>query len=116
MKTQYFANKILNDNKASMYLAMFTANPEEGGLEIVQSSRASLSLGSANGGYIANSAPISFTASSANVKSKVANHWGVFDAATGGNLLYYFPISYNVLCEIGVAIPIGTGSLVLKES
>ena len=117
MKTQYFANKVLNDNKASMFLAMFVGNPETGGVEIVQNGgRAAMTLGTANGGYIANTAPVVFEAAASNAQSKVANHWGVYDAATGGNLLYFFPISYDVLCEIGEEITIGTGSLVMKEA
>ena len=116
MKTQYYANKLLNDNRSSMFLALFNGNPLQGGIEIAQSSRTPLSLGAANDGYVANTAALSFTSAASNLQSKVANHWGVYDAATGGNLLYAFPISYDVLCEVGVAIPIGVGSLILKEA
>lgn len=116
MKTAYFANKILNDNKANMFLALFNGNPTQGGEEIVQTSRVALGLGAANDGYVSNAADLSFTASAANGQPKVANHWAIYDAASGGNLLYYFPISYDVLCEPTVAITVGAGSLVLKEN
>ena len=75
-----------------------------------------ITFGAANGGYVSNTSALAFTAHASNVYPKAANHWGVYDAATAGNLLYYFPISYDVLCDIGVAVDIGIGSLVIKET
>ena len=115
MKSQYFANKLLNDNRDDMYLAFFTGNPTQDGVEIVQTARPQITSASANDGYLSNTAEIVFKASAANGQAKLANHWGIFDAATAGNLLYFFPISFDLVCDIDAEIKVGVGSLILKE-
>lgn len=116
MKTTYFANKVIDDNKNSMFLALFEGNPADNGAEVTQTtSRAAIALTAALNGSSSNSSSIDFVVDSSNSNPKVAKYWGVYDAASAGNLLYYFPIGYNVLCELGATISISAGSLILKE-
>lgn len=94
----YNANKIITDDLvtpyASRYLALFIADPTDANLtanEIVAAWYARRPTGawaSPTTGSTANSNEIKWNAVSG---SQVAvTHWGIYDAATAGNLLYSF--------------------------
>ena len=75
-----------------MHLALFTAAPTEagGGTEVTGGGYARKAIAFAAGAAGANSTAVSFVATGAPFGTIVA--WGLFDAATLGNLLIYFPI------------------------
>lgn len=79
----------------AVYLALFTAVPNDagGGTEVTGGgyARQPITFGPASGGAISNTAAITFTASGAAFGTIVAV--GLFDAATGGNMLAWDEIA-----------------------
>lgn len=75
---------------STLYLALFTSDPGEdaSGTEVSGSgySRQAMAM-SRSGSVIDNDALESFTASGGNFGT--VTHWAVFDAASGGNMLFY---------------------------
>jgi len=99
-----------------VHVALFTATPSDtgGGTEVSGNnySRASVTNNATNfpaaaAGLKSNGTAIAFPVPSGSWGTVVA--WGIFDAATGGNLLYWGPITPNqsVPANATVTIPIG---------
>lgn len=80
---------------ANVYLALYTVAPTDagGGTEVSGAgyARQAVTFGASSGGVIANTAPVSITASGGNFGDVVAI--GVFDAASGGNMLAWASIT-----------------------
>lgn len=105
--TDFLENELLDHvfnaaafaSPASVHLALFTAAPTDagGGTEVTGGgyARVALSFGVAAGGAIANDAAASFTASGAAFGTVVAV--GIFDAASGGNMLAWDAITSAVV-------------------
>jgi len=77
---------------ATTYLALYADDPTEDdtGTELTGITRPAITWGSASGGVIANSADATLT--KADETTETCTHWGLRDALTGGNLLYFSPI------------------------
>jgi hypothetical protein len=102
---------------ASVYLALFTTSPADagGGVEVSGGSYVRKQLtgafGTPSNGSVANSAIISFITATANWGDVAAV--GIFDAVSGGNLLFYgsfgAPLTVNTLDTLSI----GAGNLVI---
>lgn len=114
MKTISERNRILNDIRDNCYLAIFDGNPEETGKEITVA-RQKINFSEAESGYIKSTNNLTITGGSSASAQGVARYWGVYDSATGGNLLYYFVLPYEVNIVSGSTITIKSGNCVLKE-
>ena len=77
------------------YLALFTAAPGEtgGGTEVSGGAyaRRQVTFGTPSSGSMSNSAAIEFPTATSSWGSAVA--WGLFDASSGGNLVWYGSIT-----------------------
>jgi hypothetical protein len=101
--SDYLENSLLNHvfrntaltSPTTTYLALYTVSPSDagGGTEVTGGgySRQAITFGVPSGGAISNTAQVAFTASGANFGTVVAV--GIFDAATGGNLLAWDAIT-----------------------
>lgn len=91
--TDYGENWFLSQfkNSGTRYLALYTASPSEdgGGVEVVGGSyaRRVIQFNEPSGGEIVNELPIQFPTATGNWGSISA--FGICDAATGGNILWY---------------------------
>jgi hypothetical protein len=118
-KTDYLENAVLNHvlrnttytPVATVYMALFTAAPNDAytsgvptGTEVSGNnySRAAVTFGAASGGAVTNSGDVTFATPSGSWGA--CTHFGIFDAATVGNLLYWnnltqteTPLSGNVV-------------------
>lgn len=109
---------------AGLHVALFTAAPGEagGGTEVTGGSyaRAASAPGDANwtatslgNGTTSNAVTVTFPAPTANWGS--VTHWGIFDAATGGNLLIYAALTTAKTINSGDAAPsFGVGALTFQ--
>lgn len=102
-------------NDGPYYLALFTAAPGEagGGTEVSGGAyaRQAVTFGTPANGSMTNSAAIEFPTATANWGT--ANAWGLFDAATSGNLIWYGDIDTPKELLAGDIYRITAGSLTL---
>jgi hypothetical protein len=95
------------------YLALFTAAPSDagGGTEVSTGgyARQTIAFSAASGGVTSNSADVSFTASGANYGT--VTHIGIFDASTGGNLLWHGAMTASKTVEDGDTITFAAGNV-----
>ena len=95
--SDFLKNKALTDNfvTPTVHLALFTVAPTDagGGTEVTGGgyARQTIPFGTASGGAITTTAPVSFTASGAAFGTVVAI--GIFDAGTAGNMLAWDDIT-----------------------
>ena len=95
--TNHGEDKLLTlfKNAGTYYLALFTAAPSEtgGGTEVSGGAyaRKAVTFGNPSSGTMKNSAAIEFATATSNWGTAVA--WGLFDAVTGGDLVWYGSIS-----------------------
>lgn len=107
-KSDYLENAVLNAvfNNTSLavttpYVGLYTAAPTDagGGTEVSGGSyaRVSASFGAASGGAISNDAAVTFASPTADWGT--VTHFGIFDASSAGNLLYWGALdtSRNIL-------------------
>lgn len=129
-KSAYLEQAILNalDGTAvfpvisAVYFALFNGDPESGGTEQTTTlkgvaTRDTLSLGAAssgaNGYQRANSADIDIT--NVDLSSQTVDYFAVYDAATGGNMLYSGALSSSKTLANGETISFPAGNIVLAE-
>ena len=117
----YLANKILDHTlkntsyspPATVYLGLYTSNPnnDNSGTEVSGNnySRTSISFSSASGKTTSNSAPV--VTASASGSWGTVTHFGILDAASSGNLLYYGSFASSNLVSSGQAVCIALGDL-----
>lgn len=137
--SDYLENKIVDHilratpftAPATVYVGLLTAAPSDtgGGTEVTGGSYARVAVTSAttawNGthgtttgassgtdGTIENAATITFPTPSASWGT--VTHWGVYDAATGGNLLFQAPLTVAKTINIGDAVSFAAGALSLQ--
>jgi hypothetical protein len=95
------------------YLALYTAAPSDagGGTEVSTGgyARQTIAFSAASGGTTSNSADVSFTAVGANYGT--VTHVGIFDASTGGNLLWHGAMSASKTVEDGDTITFAVGNI-----
>ena len=115
--TNHGEDKILNifKNAGPYYLALFTAAPGEegGGTEVSGASyaRQEVSFGAPSAGVMLNSAAIEFPVATEAWGTAVA--WGLYDAETGGNLVWYGDITTPKELLAGDIYRINTGNMKL---
>jgi hypothetical protein len=129
-KSNYLENAILNHvlggqtytPPATVYVALFTVAPDEagGGTEVSGGgySRVAVANNTTNwptttSGQKSNANAITFPQATANWGTIVA--WGLFDAATGGNLLYYGDVSPSRAVNSGDTAQFAAGALTFTE-
>jgi hypothetical protein len=108
---------------STLYVGLYTVSPSDtgGGTEVTGGSYArvavtpslanfagtqstgSTTASSGTGGTTSNNNAITFPAPTANWGTVVA--WGIFDAASGGNMLIYAPLTTNKTINNGDAAP-----------
>lgn len=95
------------------YLALFTAAPSDsgGGTEMSGGgyARQAVTCGAASGGTCSNSNAPSFTISGVNPAA--FTHIGIFDASSGGNLLWHGPLAASKDLDDGDTINFAVGEL-----
>lgn len=115
--TNHGEDKLLTlfKNAGSYYLALFTAAPSEtgGGTEVSGASyaRQQVTFGDPTEGTMKSSAAIEFPTATEAWGTAVA--WGLFDAATSGNLVWYGEITTPKELLAGDIYRINTGNLTL---
>lgn len=115
--TNHGEDKILTlfKNAGPYYLALFTAAPEEtgGGTEVAGASyvRQGVAFGEPSDGVMLNSAAIEFPVATEAWGTAVA--WGLYDAETGGNLIWYGDITTPKELLAGDIYRINTGNMTL---
>lgn len=100
---------------SNTYLALFTSDPtiNNTGVEAVGGSysRKLISWGTESGGTVPSSAIISYT----NLPAGTFSHWGIFDASSGGNLLYFFGFEIPIVRTAGQGFDIAVANLSIHE-
>jgi hypothetical protein len=119
--SDYYENKIIDHMlrgqaftpPSTIYLALFTVAPSDsgGGTEVSGGgyARQSFTLNPASGGTSSNSADIVFPTATADWGTIVAV--GIFDAATGGNLLMWANLTQSKTVNSGDTFKINAGDL-----
>lgn len=99
----------------SWYVALYTAAPSDsgGGTEVSTGgySRQSVTFGAASspGGTTSNTGAVSFTASGANYGT--VTHIGIFDNASGGNLLWHGALTASKTVNDGDTLEFSIGNI-----
>ncbi len=129
MNTTYFLNQVMGNVfhtkttpalPANYYIGLSSSEPTVAGVNSGEPStsgtgykRVLLSgLSAPTAGVIKNTAPISFEESVTNWG--VMKYYTVYDAATGGNLLFFGPLSLSRSVEANTIITIKTGELTIE--
>ena len=118
--SNYAENKILDHlagvtswtMPTTLYIQLHTADPGEDGTSSVatESTRKSVSWGSASSGSISASAAISWV----NVSTEETyTHWSIWDASTSGNCLWTGALSSSASMLVGESFQITSLSLTL---
>lgn len=108
---------------ASLYVALFTAAPSDsgGGTEVSGNAYARVQV--TNDGTtwtrttstISNAIAITFAAPSP-ANWGTVTHWGVFDAASAGNLLFHAALTNSRSTSVGVALSFAIGALTVTAA
>lgn len=122
-KSNYLKSKIVKHIKgeasytmpSTLYLALYTQDPTaaDGGLEVTGGSysRKPISFGAESGGSAQSNAAINFTS----MPTTNVSHWGIRDAASGGNLLYFGNFDIVQAITSGQTFTIDSGNVVITE-
>jgi len=122
-KSNYLKSKIVKHVKGeasytmptTLYLALYTTDPTvaDTGTEVTGGSysRKSISFAAESGGSAASNAAINFTS----MPTTTASHWGIRDAASGGNLLYFGNFDIAQAITSGQTFTIASGNVVITE-
>jgi hypothetical protein len=98
----------------TVYVAIFNGDPTAagtGGTEVsgtISDGRKAVSFGTVTARAVANDANIDFGAAAA---SGTITHGALFDAATGGNMLYFTPLTNTRTIALGDPVVIPAGDL-----
>ena len=97
------------------YLALYTNNPTiaDTGTEVTGGSyaRQQLSFANASGGAKASNTSETFTS----MPATTVTHWGIRDASSGGNLLYFGAFDLPIELNATDNLPIASGDIVIGE-
>ena len=113
---QHVINAAAYTAPATLYLALYTSDPTEAdtGTEATGGSpayaRKSISFGTEANGTVANSNTITF-----NTPTATITHWGIRDASSGGNLLYYGAFDIPISTTSGGTLVVAIGDLSITE-
>lgn len=133
-KSNYLEDKLLNwlkgtamgSSPAGLYVRLFTADPTDAGTltsEVTATIRpaggVAATFGSITSGTgansMANTAIVDFGNAAAAVTGNVT-HFGIFDAATAGNMLYSDALTTPRAVVLGAAVSFAVGALVVSEA
>lgn len=99
----------------STYLALYTSDPtiNNTGTEVAGGSyaRQQLSWGTESGGNLPSNTQETFTLPTCTV-----THWGILDASSGGNLLYFGAFAAPIPRTAGQTIVIESGNIQISEA
>jgi hypothetical protein len=123
-KSNYMEDKVLNllrgtdfTAPATIYVGLMTAAPDEGsaGTEVSGGSyaRTAVTFTAPASGAIENNADVVFPTPTADWGTVVG--WGLFDASTAGNMLYFFNLSANQTINTGNEVKFPAGDLTVSE-
>ena len=97
------------------YLALYTNNPTiaDTGTEVTGGSyaRQQLSFANASGGSKVSNTSETFTS----MPATTVTHWGIRDASSGGNLLYFGAFDLPIELNATDNLPIASGDIVIGE-
>ena len=125
-KSDYLENKILEHvlkntaytSPTTVYAALYTAAPSDtgGGTEVSGSAyaRTAITFGAAASGAIANSAAVEFPVASGGNWGTIT-HFGIFDASSGGNLLYWAALNASKVVNDGEQFKFAIGDIDVTE-
>ena len=125
-KSNYLENKILDyvlrDTAdwapSAVYLALHTANPDEDGSGTEVSgngySRQAVTFAAASGGSSASNSVEEFTASGGSFGT--VTHFGIWDASSSGNLLYYGALTASKVIADGDTLRFASGAITITEA
>lgn len=123
-KTDYLENKILNHvlkntaytQPATVYAALMTVAPTDSttGTEVTGGSyaRQAITFGTPSAGSVSNTLAVNFSA----VPAGTITHIAIFDASTGGNMLYYQVLNSQIVATAGSDIEFGIGDITVTET
>jgi len=102
---------------ANVYLSLHTADPTEDGNvgEVgtgVNYTRQELSFGAASSGSITTDAAVTFDPCT-NTNWGTITHIGIWDASSGGNMLFKGAVTSQKLIEVGDTFQVSTGNLTI---
>ena len=115
--SNYLENKLLDHALrnttytpvTAVFLALYVGSPTDagsGGAEVA-ATRQAITFGAASSGTVSNSSSISFTS----MPAVTVTHIGVFDASSGGNLLFHGALSASVVAASGDTFTIAANDL-----
>lgn len=123
VKSTYLKNKVIKHvlGEASftmptnVYLALYTTDPTvaDTGTEVTGGSyaRQQLSFATAVDGAKASNTSETFST----MPACTVTHWGIRDASSGGNLLYFGAFDLPIQLNAGNSLPIASGDIVIGE-
>ena len=132
-KSNYLEDKLLNWLKGTamgsapsgLYVRLFTADPTDAGAltsEVTTTIRPSGGVAatfgsittSSSGNSMSNSALVDF-GNAAGAPGSPVTHFGIFDAATAGNMLYSAALTTPRTVTLGSAVSFAVGALSISE-
>lgn len=124
-KSDYLENKVLDHvlrntaytSPTTVYMALFTAAPSDagGGTEVSGNNyaRTAITFGAAASGAISNSADCTFPTPSGSWGA--CTHFGIFDASSAGNLLYWGALAQTETPLSGNVVKFAAGDIDVTE-
>ena len=125
-KSNYLEGKLIEHvlrntaytSPSTVHLSLHTANPAEdaSGTEVSGSGygRQPIAFGAHSDGACSNSAVEEFTASGGSFGT--VTHFGIFDASSSGNLLYYGALTASKVVADGDTLKFAIGSITITEA
>lgn len=103
---------------ATVYVALYTTNPTAGdtGTEVTGGSyaRTAITFSAFSAAASSNSGAVTFPTATANWGT--VSHWGIRDASSAGNLLYYGPFTSSQTVNSGSTFKIQAGGMTCSIS
>ena len=125
-KSNYLEGKLIEHvlrntaytSHSTVHISIHTANPAEdaSGTEVSGSGygRQPIAFGAHSDGACSNSAVEEFTASGGSFGT--VTHFGIFDASSSGNLLYYGALTASKVVADGDTLKFAIGSITITEA
>ncbi len=122
--SNYLENKVLDHvlgssayaQPSALYVALSTGsfNDDNTGTELTGNgySRKVVTFGTASGGSISSNSNVEFDTATGD--QGTISHFGIFDASSGGNLLYHGAFSASKVISTGDVLKIASGSLTVS--
>jgi hypothetical protein len=114
----HFTGTASTSAPAAVYLGLSTAsmNDDGSGTELSGNNytRKAITFASASGGSISSNAAVEFNAATGSWGT--ISHWGIWDAATSGNLLYHGAFTTGKAIGSGDILKVASGSLTITAA